>query len=191
MHRGAPPNAHTTNLTVAVPISLFAGNIALFSMNVVPSLLRSRTEADLPLTTLVTQWREIYETGKRQNPPIAGLTAASFVYLAVLSSRKSSSSPPLLLFRRGPPYSRAGLYASAALLTLSIVPFTLIAMSSTNNALIDVCESQKQRGTGAGAAVVATGARVEELLQDWVALNRVRSLLPLLASLTGIAVALL
>jgi hypothetical protein len=138
------------------------------------------------------QWREIYETGKRQNPPIAGLTATSFVYLAVFSSRKSSSSPPLLLFRGGPPYSRAGFYASAALLTLSIVPFTLIAMSSTNNALIDVCESQKQRGTGTGAAaVVATDARIEELLRDWVALNRVRSLLPLLASLMGIAVALL
>jgi hypothetical protein len=160
-------------------------------MNVVPSLLRSRTEADLSLTTLVTQWREIYETGKRQNPPIAGLTAASFIYLAVFSSRKSSS-PPLLLFRGGTPYSRTGFYASAALLTLSIVPFTLIAMSSTNNALIDVSESQKQRGTGTGAAaVVATDGRIEELLQDWVVLNRVRSLLPLLASLTGIAVALL
>ncbi|KAL2800164.1 hypothetical protein BJX66DRAFT_332310 [Aspergillus keveii] len=168
-----------------------SGNIALFSMNVIPSLLRSRTETDLPLTTLVTQWREIYETGKRQNPAIAGLTAASFVYLAVFSrkSSSSSSSSPLLLFRGAPPYSRAGLYASAALLTLSIVPFTLIAMSSTNNALIDVCESQKQRGTG--AAGVATDARIEELLQDWVALNRVRSLLPLLASLTGIVVALL
>jgi hypothetical protein len=136
------------------------------------------------------QWREIYETGKRQNPPIAGLTAASFIYLAVFSSRKSSSSP-LLLFRGAPPYSRAGFYASAALLTLSIVPFTLIAMSSTNNALIDVCESQKQRGTGAGAEIVATDAQIEELFQDWVALNRVRSLLPLLASLTGIVVALL
>jgi hypothetical protein len=152
-------------------------------MNVIPSLLRSRTETNLPLTTLVTQWREIYETGKRQNPPIAGLTAAPFVYLAVLFARKSSQ--PLLLFRGAPPYSRAGFYASAALLTLSIVPFTLIAMSSTNNALIDVCESHKQRGAG------ATDARIEELLQDWVALNRVRSLLPLLASLTGIAVALL
>ncbi|KAL4770016.1 hypothetical protein BDW60DRAFT_218354 [Aspergillus nidulans var. acristatus] len=121
------------------------GNIALFSMNVVPSLLRSPTETNLPMTTLAKQWREIYETGKHQNPPVAAITAASFV------------------LSRPAPYIRAGFYASAALLTLGIVPFTLVAMSSTNNALI----------------------------ADWVVLNRVRSLLPLLGSLTGIAVALL
>ncbi|KAL3429921.1 hypothetical protein BDV09DRAFT_189693 [Aspergillus tetrazonus] len=111
------------------------------------------------------------------NPPVAAITAASFVYLAVLSSLRSS--PPILF--RAAPYSRAGFYASAALLTLGIVPFTLVAMSSTNNALI-----AGQRGS-----VAATDARIEGLLQDWVALNRVRSLLPLLGSLTGIAVALL
>lgn len=138
------------------------------------------------MAALTQQWREIYETGKRQNPPIAALTAASFVYLAVLSSRNTSS--PLLVFR-GAPYSVAGFYASAAVLTVSIVPFTLVAMSSTNNALIDVCEAQNQ-GAPAGAAE-ATDPEIEELLRDWVSLNRLRSLLPLIASLTGIAAALL
>jgi hypothetical protein len=154
-------------------------------MNVIPSLLRSRIETNLPMATLAKQWREIYETGKRQNPPIAALTAASFVYLAVFSSRNKSS--PLLVFR-GAPYSCAGFYASAALLTVSIVPFTMVAMSSTNDALIDVCEAQNQ---GAPAGAAATDPEIEALLRDWVSLNRVRSLLPLIASLTGIAAALL
>ena len=61
-------------------------------------------------------------------------------------------------------------------------------MSLTNDALIDVCEAQDQ---GAPAGATATDPEIEALLRDWVSLNRVRSLLPLIASLTGIAAALL
>lgn len=138
------------------------------------------------MAALAKQWREIYETGKRQNPPIAALTAASFVYLAVFSSRNKSS--PLLVFR-GAPYSCAGFYASAALLTLGIMPFTFVAMTSTNDALIAVSDAQSQ-GASAGATA-ATDPEIEKHLRDWVSLNRTRSLFPLIASLTGIAAALL
>lgn len=129
--------------------------------------------------------RDLRNRQTPEPPPIAALTAASFVYLAVFSSRNKSS--PLLVFR-GAPYSCAGFYASAALLTVSIVPFTMVAMSLTNDALIDVCEAQDQ---GAPAGATATDPEIEALLRDWVSLNRVRSLLPLIASLTGIAAALL
>ncbi|KAL2825351.1 hypothetical protein BDW59DRAFT_146448 [Aspergillus cavernicola] len=152
-----------------------SGNIAAFSMNAVPSLLRSRKETNLPLTVLAKQWRKMYETGRRQNPPIALVTAAAFVYLAM----SSPSSPPLF---RAVPFSRVGLYISAAVLTLGIVPFTAIAMGNTNNTLIKVSESR-----GEGAAVA--DAEVEGLLLDWVAMNRIRSLFPLVASLIGIATA--
>lgn len=146
-------------------------------MNVLPALLRSREEINLPLTVIAKQWREIYETGKRQNPPVALFTAAAFIYLAV------SSRSPSPLFRTAP-FSRAGLYASAAILTLSIVPFTLIAMKNTNNALVRVSQFN-----GEGSAM--PDAKVEVLLRDWVALNRARSWFPLVASLAGIAAALL
>lgn len=137
------------------------------------------------MTALVKQWQQIYESGKRQNPPIAFLTATSFVYLSVLSSRNKSA--PLLVFG-GAPYSRAGFYASAALLTLGIVPFTLIAMTSTNDALIRMSEAQNQ---GAPAGAAASDAETEKLLRDWVSLNQMRGVLPLIGSLTGLAAVLL
>ncbi|OJJ02024.1 hypothetical protein ASPVEDRAFT_41545 [Aspergillus versicolor CBS 583.65] len=161
-----------------------SGNIAVFSINVIPSLLRSRTETNISMAALAKQWREIYESGKRQNPPIAFLTAASFIYLAVVSSRNKLS--PLLVF--GAPYSRAGFYASAALLTLGIMPFTFVAMTSTNDALIRVSDTPSQ---GASAGAAATDPEIEKHLRDWVSSNRTRSLFPLIASLTGIAAALL
>ncbi|KAL3479612.1 hypothetical protein BJX99DRAFT_255337 [Aspergillus californicus] len=148
-----------------------SGNIAIFSMNVIPALLRSREETNLPLNAIAKQWREIYETGKRQNPLVAMATATAFAYLAV----SSHSSSPLL---------RTGLYTSAALLTLGIVPFTVVAMGNTNHSLMRICELGGQNPVGGDA-------RVEGYLQDWVALNMVRSLFPLAASLTAIAAAFL
>ncbi|GIJ90427.1 hypothetical protein Asppvi_009381 [Aspergillus pseudoviridinutans] len=154
-----------------------SGNIAALSMNAVPSLLRAQKETNIPLTATAKQWRGLYEAGKAQNPPVAALTAAAFVYLA-LSSR---SAAPLF---RAVPCSRAGLYTTAAILTIGIVPFTIVAMSKTNDALLKVAGSD-------GGSSVASDAEIEGLLHDWVSLNRVRSFLPLLGSLTAIAAALL
>ncbi|GLA21619.1 hypothetical protein AnigIFM62618_011288 [Aspergillus niger] len=85
LHLDVVNNSRVRKLTVVIP-SVSAGTIAVFSTTVVPSLLRSRAETNLSMTARAKQWREIYETGKRQNPPIAALTAAS------LST--SRSSPP-------------------------------------------------------------------------------------------------
>jgi hypothetical protein len=85
---------------------------------------------------------------------------------------------------RAAPCSRASLYTTAAILTLSIVPFTIVAMSKTNDALLKVAGSN-------GGSAVASDAEIERLLHDWISLNRVRSFLPFVASLTAIAAALL
>ncbi|GFF94868.1 hypothetical protein IFM53868_07734 [Aspergillus udagawae] len=154
-----------------------SGNIAALSMSAVPSLLRSQKETHIPLTATAKQWRAIYEVCKAQNPPIAAFTAAAYVYLAL------SSRPTAPLFRAAP-CSRAGLYTTAAILTLSIVRFTIVAVSKTNDALLKVAGSN-------GGNFVASDAEIERLLHDWIALNRVRSFLPFVASLTAIAAAFL
>jgi hypothetical protein len=73
------------------------------------------------------------------------------------------------------------LYSVAAFLTISIVPYTLATMSTTNNALLARAE-----GKSADDASSHTDTELESLLQKWTSLNAGRSLLPLTAGLVGI-----
>lgn len=118
----------------------------------------------------------MYEAGKTQNPPVAAITASSFAYVA-WSARQS---PSIFASAR---YGGAGIYAVAAVLTLSIVPYTIATMSGTNDKLLGLA--------GSKADLSISRAEVENLLSQWTQLNWVRSLLPLAGSFVGIAAALL
>ena len=118
----------------------------------------------------------MYEAGKTQNPPVASITASSFAYVA-WSTRQS---PSLFVSAR---YGGAGMYAAAAVLTLSIVPYTFATMAGTNDKLLGLAESKGDLST--------SRAEVESLISRWIQLNWVRSLLPLAGSFVGIAAALL
>lgn len=145
-------------------------------MNAVPALLRARSEDNLPIKNMVNLWRNLYESGKSQNPPIAALTASAFFYLAWATR---SSSP---LFRQVARNSNA-LYGTAAILTLSIVPYTIVTMSGTNNALLAKTKLDSEPSAEARA-------EIEELVNKWVSLNGLRSLLPLAGGLLGMFAAL-
>ncbi|QKX62868.1 uncharacterized protein TRUGW13939_10033 [Talaromyces rugulosus] len=153
-----------------------SGNIAALSMNAAPALIRARKEDHLPITNTVKLWRNLFESGKSQNPPIAALTASSFFYLA-WSTRSSST-----LFRQVAPNSTI-LYGTAAILTLGIVPYTIVAMSGTNNALLAKTKLDYEPSSQASA-------EIEELVNNWALLNGFRSLLPLAGGLLGIFAAL-
>lgn len=75
------------------------------------------------------------------------------------------------------------MYAAAAVLTLSIVPYTFATMAGTNDKLLGLAESKGDLST--------SRAEVESLISRWIQLNWVRSLLPLAGSFVGIAAALL
>ena len=75
----------------------------------------------------------------------------------------------------------APLYGAAALLTIGIVPWTLLAMDRTNRKLIAKAEDD---GEG-GAAIVVQDAEVEGLLKKWGVLNGARSLFPLAGSVVA------
>lgn len=106
----------------------------------------------------------MFSRGKAQNPPIAAVTAASFSYLAwTLRSVRGN---------------KAGLYGVAAVMTVGVVPWTLLLMNSTNQRLIAKADS----------ATVEKGdeKEVEDLLKKWGTLNGLRSLLPLVGSAAAV-----
>ncbi|KAK2616769.1 hypothetical protein QQS21_000381 [Conoideocrella luteorostrata] len=98
-------------------------------------------------------WRGLYSHGVALMPKIAVATALSYSY-ASYSSRGQSVSRPYLV---------------AAGLVVSIIPFTLLFMSSTNAALMEA----------ASGASSLDGAQISDLIKKWGLLNMVRSLFPL------------
>ncbi|OAP64277.1 hypothetical protein AYL99_00249 [Fonsecaea erecta] len=149
------------------------GNIAALSLIAVPALRRSGVEAGVPSSILAKQWRFLYDTGKAQNPPIATVTAAAYLYLA-WSARRIAPLGQLPLY-----------YGSAAVLTLGIVPFTLIAMHSTNNRLMQHSEQAASKSVSTPLQP-ASDDEVDGLIAKWIILNGVRSLFPLAGGILGI-----
>ncbi|KAK9319770.1 DUF1772-domain-containing protein [Lipomyces orientalis] len=147
-----------------------SGNMGALSLISIPGLLRSQTEDSVPTSILSKQWKYSFDAGKSQNPPIAVATATSFLYLAWS-----------LRGRNG-----VALYFTAAILTVGVVPFTLIAMNHTNNSLIAMAEQKKD----ASGSVKPNEEPVEVLLKEWRFLNGIRSLLPLLGGVTALVAAL-
>lgn len=145
-----------------------AGNIAALSTITTPALVKSQKEDNPPIGLLAKQWRNVYENGKSKNQPVAVGVTSAFIYLA-WSVR--SGSP---LFQKAP-ISRSVLFSAAAALTMSIVPFTFVAMSGTNNKLLEKSESTKE----------ASDADTVDLVERWTTLNQIRGLLPLIGALCG------
>ncbi|PYI35345.1 DUF1772-domain-containing protein [Aspergillus indologenus CBS 114.80] len=152
-----------------------SGNIAALSLIAVPAVVETQKDTTLPSSVVVKLWWGFYEKGKTQNPPIAAATASAFLYLA-WSVRAGG---PLF---RSAAYNRAGLYTAAAVLTLGIVPYTILTMRPTNNALIALAQSLKD-------LTAADETRSRDLLAKWTLLNGIRGLLPLAGAMLGMVAA--
>ncbi|KIW86766.1 uncharacterized protein Z519_12552 [Cladophialophora bantiana CBS 173.52] len=148
------------------------GNIAGLSLLVTPALRHSSTDDGVSSSTISKQWRYIYESGKAQNPPIAAVAAVAYLYLA-WTARGLAPTSQLPLY-----------YGSAAVLTLGIVPFTLIAMSSTNNKLMRHSEALSKNPSA--SLQPSSDQEVDELVARWTVLNGIRSLFPLTGAILGV-----
>jgi hypothetical protein len=162
-------NHHHVSFTDFLP-----GNIASLSLISIPALTKSQDS--IPPRILAKQWNDLYDLGRTQNPPIAGVTAASFSYLAW--SVRPGTSLRLLA-----PRNAMQLYAAAAVFTLGIVPYTLLTMNSTNNKLI--VKAGKVDVNGKGLEGTGDNKEVGELLRKWQGLNGIRSVIPLLGVVAG------
>jgi hypothetical protein len=145
------------------------GTIGGLSTIATPALVQSHREDNIPSSTIAKQWQRLFEFGKAQAPPIAASVAVSFGYLA-WSVRAGAP-----LFKQTP-VSRTALFSTAAVMTVGIVPFTIVFMSATNDALLKKAASTSD----------AAGEDTIDLVEKWMTLNRLRSLLPLAGAFCGI-----
>lgn len=134
----------------------------MLSLLAVPGLL----SADVPSQLLAKQWEGIFTRGKALGPRMALVSLAGYAYL--MYDRRS----------QGQSYTS---YIAAAVLSLGIMPYTIVFMSATNNALLGVAAG------GGGAATKTLGeSAVRELVTRWKGLNLVRSVFPLVGAVVGL-----
>ncbi|OJI97964.1 hypothetical protein ASPVEDRAFT_24878 [Aspergillus versicolor CBS 583.65] len=172
-----PPGIRVAQAVGLTGAAYLAGNIASFTLASVPALQTAHTRYQAPLTLIVKQWRDMYEAGHAQNPPIAILAASSFAFLA-WSVHRDVAVGALA------PRNASTLYALAAALTVGIVPWTFATMMGTNRLLLE------RAGNAAWAPSGEKGEEEERevtgALARWRTLNGVRALLPLLGVVAGV-----
>ncbi|KAF5017729.1 hypothetical protein F66182_10327 [Fusarium sp. NRRL 66182] len=130
-----------------------SGAIAGASLMAVPAALSAPS-------TSATVWQEIFNRGIALMPKLAATTAASYLYGAFSAHQDGRSWKGL---------------ATSALLTVAIVPYTILFMSSTNNFLFKA----------ASGTLGASQDEVSRLIGRWGVLNLGRSLLPLAGTVVG------
>ncbi|ROV88793.1 hypothetical protein VSDG_08985 [Cytospora chrysosperma] len=136
-----------------------SGGQAMISILAVPGLLSTTTP--VPGQVLAQQWAGIYSQGKVLGPQAAVISLLGYGYLLYGRSRQGRGWGDCL---------------GAMGLTIGIVPFTLIFMDPTNQALLRVAEGSSSLGSEA----------VGELLVRWKWLNLTRSMFPLAGGLLGL-----
>lgn len=151
-----------------------------------PPLFRSNQgKSDTSQNTLALQWKTLYNHGKVQNPPIAAISACSLYYLAYAVRSHSAH------YSRFAGESTGAFYAGAAFLTLGIVPWTLVVMTSTNDRIAAVAEIEagnetEEKSKGGGLS----DEEFDGLLGRWQVLNGIRGVFPLVGGVLGLFLAL-
>ena len=134
-----------------------------------------------PAELMAKQWLATYEIGHRLSPPTAIAASACFGFLASQSTRTMSFSRLLSLLTESlatwqnglvsgsawDPTSTGGLYAIAAVLLPSIVPWTLAMMLPTNNKLMEA----------AAKPGMFNAKDTRQLVLDWKRFNLMRTLI--------------
>ncbi|KAL0565521.1 hypothetical protein V5O48_016506 [Marasmius crinis-equi] len=135
-----------------------SGSISSLSIISAPALLAPSSLASPTHATI--QWKALYNTGKNTMPPVAVAASAAYFYLAFTLHKAS--------------LELTKLYATAGVLTLGIVPYTILIMSGTNAAIgrkaVDGLALQKE---------TTTSGELKVLVGRWINMNLARGLLPL------------
>ncbi|KAJ5810981.1 hypothetical protein N7447_010497 [Penicillium robsamsonii] len=114
----------------------------------------------------------MYQRGHAHSPKIAVVTSGAFAYLAWCTNRTNVTRAPMLLF------------GTAASLVTGVVPFTLLFMRQTNNALMERAADEE---ISPDAPVPRPDQKTsEQLLAQWATLTGIRGLLPLAGGILGL-----
>lgn len=158
--------------TVLTPLT---GKITAHGLVTVPALLLAREHDGLSRDAILKIWHRMYQRGHAHSPKIAAVTSSAFVYLSWCASRTTVVRAPMFLF------------ATAAALVTGIVPFTIVLMGSTNNALI---ESAADEHAPLNSPMQRPDKKTsEQLLTQWATLTGIRGLLPLAGGILGLVAA--
>ena len=131
------------------------------SLMTIPLFLDTNTQP----AHMLTQWVRLYHYGHLVLPSMA--IATFFIYAYVVRGKRRAPGSPWVA------------YAAAAVVTVGIIPFTLVIMTPTNETLFRLEEESK------GEAAVATLDQVQELVTRWGRMHFVRSLFPLVGAMLG------
>lgn len=130
------------------------------SLMTIPLFLDTNTQTP----HMLHQWVRLYHYGHLLLPSMSVATLSLYAYVA-LNKRAS-----------GAPWAS---YAMAGVVTVGMIPFTLIVMLPTNNTLFEL-----EGGVKISAAVTSLDY-VRELVTKWGRMHLVRSLFPLLGATLG------
>jgi len=148
----------------AITISSFlAGGILSLSFIGVPSLSLA------PTNILLTQFANLYRLGRNSAPPLALVSALCSSYLSYTTDTSQKTR----------------LWATAAALTIAIVPYTLLVMGSVNGGLHAREREVRSRGGEAKGLGEAWENETRRLMNVWKWTNAGRGLLPLMGCVAG------
>ncbi|KAK0545559.1 hypothetical protein OC846_005611 [Tilletia horrida] len=116
---------------------------------------QERQRLDINADRAVALWADMYEAGKKTFAPTALATAASF-FVASLTVQNTSSAPQRELAAR--------LFLASSLVSLTIVPFTIMVMLPNINPLIATRNRILAQRTK-GELTILQGAEAEQALQ--------------------------
>lgn len=121
----------------------------------------------------------MFQSGKKQGPPLAAVAASSYWYLAWNAYKTSNSTSTL----GGSSSNKVAAYIIAGALAIGIVPYTLVFINGTNGKLLKKVE--ETRGEKITEVTVQDeGAR--QLVDWWGMLNLGRGMLVLGSGILGV-----
>ncbi|KAI9931198.1 hypothetical protein ASPWEDRAFT_34275 [Aspergillus wentii DTO 134E9] len=153
-------SATSAQATAIVAGSFLSGAMMSLSLLAVPVLLDSTTEA----SQLFFQWTRMYHYGHQALPTMAVGTFLLYSYTCIKRRSEKKSWT---------------VFALAASMTLSMLPFTWLCMEPTNSELFRLEEVSRDGVVEMGMS----GARA--LVVKWSLLHFVRSLFPLGGAVLG------
>jgi hypothetical protein len=128
---------------------------------VVPRILES------PSPLLLRQWKHAFEAGKATMPPLSAVCTLCFGYLAY----KARNLPDALSYKWK-------MYVVSGLLTIGIVPWTIVVMAPTNKKLLDKAEETSSLAIDDKIVEVGLGGEsAHQLVDKWATLNLGRSIM--------------
>ncbi|KAI1267865.1 hypothetical protein F5Y18DRAFT_424164 [Xylariaceae sp. FL1019] len=152
----------TVNMGAVAPLAglFLAGAMMNIAILDVPVLL----EANMRSSAVLVHWAKLYEHGARLYPFLS--VTVGFLYLCGIVQGGNSKGSRILLF-------------TAAATTLSMIPWTLIQMTPTNNTLMQARDAVDR-------SMEMPWEEAESLIVHWQRLHFWRSLFPLVGSIIGI-----